>query len=148
MTEINSLGYWKPPQDRYFKLNVDGALFFDLQEAGVGVILRDSKGDEIMAASLLENEVSNLESIESLATLRGLQPSMHLGISHLTFERDCQVEVNELLSFEESNSLLGNVFQDIKSLMTIFLECNIKCANRSCNGVSHNIARYSCNVNQ
>lgn len=52
-------------------------------------ILRDYKGDVIMVASMLEKEVSNPKSIESLAIFRGLQLSIHLGISNLIIKSDC-----------------------------------------------------------
>lgn len=37
--EINFQGCWQPPQEGFFKLNIEWALFFDLKKAGVGVIL-------------------------------------------------------------------------------------------------------------
>lgn len=51
------------------KLNVDGAMFFDHHKARIGAILRDNKGEIVMAASKVENEVNDPESIELLANL-------------------------------------------------------------------------------
>lgn len=42
--ELDKVRRWQPPHTGSFKLNVDGALFYDLQEAGIGVIVHDSKG--------------------------------------------------------------------------------------------------------
>lgn len=68
--------------------NVDGAMFFDLHKASVRAILRDEQGNVIMAASKIENEVANLETIELLAIFRGLQLCAHLDFSGLTLESD------------------------------------------------------------
>lgn len=60
------------------KLNVDGAIFFDHNMAGIEAILRNNKGETIMGAIMLENEFPNPETIESLAILRRLQLCAHL----------------------------------------------------------------------
>lgn len=35
---------WKPPDERHFKFNFDGAMLNDTNVAGIGVILRNSHG--------------------------------------------------------------------------------------------------------
>lgn len=48
-------------------MNVDGALFEDLQVMGVGVVLRDNKGCVIMAASICEQVDLVSDNNENLA---------------------------------------------------------------------------------
>lgn len=55
-------------------MNVDGALFEDLQATRVGVVLRDNKGCVIMAASICEQVDLVSDNNENLAILRELQP--------------------------------------------------------------------------
>lgn len=43
---------WNHPPHNALKLNIDGALFFDLNKAGLGAILRNHEGDVIMAVLL------------------------------------------------------------------------------------------------
>lgn len=50
--------YWQPPPEGYFKLNVDGTLFFDQHRARVGIV-RDEKGEVVMATSKGETETAN-----------------------------------------------------------------------------------------
>lgn len=76
-------------RNRYFKLNVDGALFFNLQHTGISFILRDSKGNCIMATSVQDIASLNPKTIGTLTILRGLQQCMHMGISCLIIESDC-----------------------------------------------------------
>lgn len=68
---------------------------FDSQEAGIAVILRNSMGEVIMAATIKENMVQQLKIIEFLAILRGLQLCLHLGFQNLIIESDYQLMVNE-----------------------------------------------------
>lgn len=75
---------------------MDGALFFNIHKAGVGVMLKDNKGDAIIASRILETEAPNPELFESLAIFKGLKLYMHLGISNLIIESNYQVVVNEL----------------------------------------------------
>lgn len=48
---------WQPPENGFFKLNIDGAPFSDFQVAGIGVILRDSYGEVVFAVSMKEQDV-------------------------------------------------------------------------------------------
>lgn len=70
-----------PPRKASSSLILMEFLFFDIQKACVGAILR-YQGDAIMGASMLEKAVSDPES-KSLAIFRRLQLYMNLGISNL-----------------------------------------------------------------
>lgn len=72
---------------------------------------------------------------------------MHLGISHLIIESDCQVVVNEMHHFEASCSPMDNLFQDINALMAYFQHCNIQFCHRKCNEVANRISRHAWDVN-
>lgn len=137
-----------PPQDGCYKLNVDGALFADLERAGVGFILRDARGKAILRASLCEEHVDNPITIEALAILRGLQHSLTQGFTHILVESDCQLVVNEMLNAENSSSEMGNIYLDVKDLMSRFRDFSLHFASRLCNIAAHRLARNSWHVNQ
>lgn len=50
---------WEGPPIDFLKLNVDGAVYFDLQKAGVGTIVRDHEGKAIVATSIVEGNVAS-----------------------------------------------------------------------------------------
>ncbi|XP_042939410.1 uncharacterized protein LOC122274438 [Carya illinoinensis] len=64
---------WKPPPSGMLKLNVDGALFSDQFRSGIGVVLRDDRGQVLFAASKPEEALADPMEIELIAMLRGLQ---------------------------------------------------------------------------
>lgn len=105
---------WLPPPTGFLKLNVDGALFSNLQQAGVGFIMRDCSRSAIMAASIKEPHVANPVDIESLANLRGLQHCLNQGLSNLLIESESLV-IQELLQPETTCSAFGNLILDIRA---------------------------------
>ncbi|XP_042952128.1 uncharacterized protein LOC122289214 [Carya illinoinensis] len=120
---------WEPSQPGTFKLNVDGAIFQNQQSAGIGAILRDSKGEVLMAVSKRESAVGDATSIEMLAILKGLQLTLHLGIQHLIIESDALTLVKEMHKTEPSMTLVGNVIRDTKELMSCFRVCDVRYTN-------------------
>lgn len=134
---------WQSPLEGWFKLNVDEALFFDSQEAGVGAIIRDYKGNVTTTASIREQNIQQPEIIESLAIYRGLQLYLQLGIPKIIIESDCQVVLAELQRLETYLSILGNLFQDIKALMSRFQNSSIQFRFRKCNVTSHKLAKFA-----
>lgn len=91
-----------------------GAMFFNRHKAGIGFILRDQYGEVLLAASILENEVLNPETIECMAVLGGIQPCLNQGISRSIIECDCMLVVNELEKNEDSLSSWCNLVQEIR----------------------------------
>ncbi|XP_042972972.1 uncharacterized protein LOC122304773 [Carya illinoinensis] len=137
---------WEFPLPGVFKLNVDGATFLNQHSAGIGAILRDSKGEVLMAASKKEHEVRDATSIEMLAIFRGLQLTAHLGIQHLIIESDALTLVQELQKPKPSMALVGNVIRDTKELMSLFHMCEVRYTMRSCNEAAHKLARHAWHV--
>ncbi|XP_042988629.1 uncharacterized protein LOC122316158 [Carya illinoinensis] len=75
----------------------------------IGVILRDEHGDVIMAASILEPNGANPESVELLAIFHGLQLCATMGISKLIVECDCLLMEKEMQTKAEYEVLYGNL---------------------------------------
>lgn len=90
-------------------------------------------------ASIKERVLQEPETVECLAILRGLQLCIHLGISCLTVESDCQHVAHQLQTFDCSFSPLGNIKPDIRRPMNHFHSCNIQFAYRSCNQAAHRL---------
>lgn len=49
--ESKQMSCWIPPPFGYLKLNVDGTMFFYQRKASVDVVLRNEKGEVILACS-------------------------------------------------------------------------------------------------
>lgn len=134
---------WDPPPPGS---NVDGAIFFNYEKAGVGCLLRDAQGDLIMAASSPEI-LAEPATIEALAILRGLQLSIHLELSNLIIKSDCLLLVEEVLQATPS-SMVSNIVLEIKEVMSQIFGCSIQHCSQVKNELAHKLAMNSWSLDQ
>lgn len=87
-----------------------GPYFLILQRLVLGLLCGTIVGRPSWQQVLRRKMFQNLETLESLAIFKGLQQCIHLGLSKIIIESDCQQVVNEILSPKASHSLLGNFF--------------------------------------
>lgn len=91
---------------------MDGAIFFDHKKAGVGFILRDTKGNILFAASLVEHETL-AQKLLSLAILKRIQLYLNQGIQNLVVESDCLLVVEEINKVDLTLLAWSNVVREI-----------------------------------
>ncbi|XP_042983291.1 uncharacterized protein LOC122312694 [Carya illinoinensis] len=137
---------WELPPPGVFKLNVDGAFSSSGSVAGIGAIVRDSKGEVIMSAAKKECSAMIVVEVEALAIIRGLQFCIHLGISNLVIESDSQLVVTEFNQQGPSKATFGNVIREAKDLMSRFSICDVQHTYRNCNVAAHLLAKYGLSV--
>lgn len=131
------------PRPGMYKLNVDGALFFNIQNVGIRFIVHDHEGKVALAASEAEKNVDNPVVIEALAALWSLRLCMHNGFTNIIIKSDCLLLVVEVLSPEAPNLALINIILDIIELMHYFTICCIENSSRNYNNAAH---RLACNA--
>lgn len=116
MKQIEKQCRWSPLAADSVRLNVDGAVFMDQQKTCVGIILRDSQCEVLMATSKKEFEVKDPTEIELLAIFRGLQLCELLGLQELVIESDYLLKVTELKQEQGSFAFLDNIIAEIKRI--------------------------------
>ena len=87
---------WSPPPIGWFKANFDVALFQDVGQAGLGVIIHDSQG--LVMVSLAQNIqlASSVAEMEALAATRALELVAELGFDRVIFEGDSTSVIKDL----------------------------------------------------
>ena len=89
---------WQPPPASRFKLNFDAAIFAYLGCSGVGVIIRNEKG-EVMGAMIAKGRgVTDSMEAEALACRRVLEFAVDIGITELVIEGDCAQVISAITS--------------------------------------------------
>ena len=68
----NSVPCWSPPPEGMVYINVDATLFSSSRRMGIGVVIRNHRGECSVACSELLQEVTALEVAEALALQRAL----------------------------------------------------------------------------
>lgn len=89
---------WTPPQNSQLKVNYDGAVFNDLQQAGVGVVVRDAAGRVHGALSNRFILPLNVEDVEALACRSAVVFALELGLREVVFEGSSETITNALNS--------------------------------------------------
>ena len=132
---------WKPPPDPVFKLNFDAAIFSDLNVSGVGVIIRNCKGEVMVAMTAKGPPVGGSEEAEILACRRALEFAIDVGFTDLVVEGDNATIMSSLSSSEADQSWLRHIIQDIQWLANgIKLVC-FSHVKRGVNSMTHVLAR-------
>ncbi|KAJ1408181.1 Ribonuclease H-like superfamily [Sesbania bispinosa] len=91
---------WYPPQNGKVKCNVDAALFQDNNSYGVGLCVRDEKGNFIKAKIFYHSGTPPARKAEALGVLDALRWLRELGLQAVDLELDCK-EVVEAIQGEK-----------------------------------------------
>ena len=77
-----------PPKPGEYKINFDGAMFNESEEARIGVVVRDSSGQVALAKKV--GKPCNTELLKMLAVRRAVIFATEIGIQQPHFEGDSE----------------------------------------------------------
>ena len=78
------------------KTNFDGAVFEDLNAAGIGVVVRDSHGEVLAAVAEIIPLPSSIHVFETLAAWRVIHFVQELGMHSSVLEGDSEVSISTI----------------------------------------------------
>ncbi|CAL8119253.1 unnamed protein product [Prunus armeniaca] len=131
---------WERPPSQFFKINVDRALKTDNSVRGLGVAIRDDRGELIAAAAKLVCGMFT-PNVTELFTIRfGLQLAMDLGLKHIYLESDAQAAIRMALQCDADLGYEGVFVNEIQVLANSFHSCFGQFRPRTCNRVAHSLA--------
>ena len=132
---------WVPPDAEMYKVNYDEACFVDEEKAGIGVVVRNDRG-QVMGFLAEKIEMPpTVEVLEVMATRRAMIFMEELGFRHAVFEGDFELVVKALVGLCLDRSSIGHIIKDCKSLRGVFQTCSFSHVRRQGNGVAHALAR-------
>nr|XP_023908469.1 uncharacterized protein LOC112020139 [Quercus suber] len=124
-----------------YKANYDGAVFVESEEAGIGVIVRDSKGDVIAALAEKIPYPGSVDMLEALAARRAAKFVMDLGLTATEFEGDSEVVWRALKVVNEAHSAMGVIIKDTMSIVGSLRTFSFSHTRRQGNCVAHALAK-------
>ena len=118
-----------PSNDNCVKVNFDGAMFKDIDEAGIEVVIRNAHGEVMASLAEKIQKPTSVIALELLATRRAAPFAQEIGLHHMVFEGDSEFVNNSLKFGTNLGSMHGHLIKDIlsyvKSFQSIFLGFSI-----------------------
>ncbi|XP_075659244.1 uncharacterized protein LOC142629149 [Castanea sativa] len=139
---------WLPPEGMIYKLNFDAAVFMDASDSGVGVIIRNERGEVMAALSSRGCAVMDSEEAEVLACRQAMEFAIDAGFSDLIVEGDNSTVMKSIVSAQTDWSRLGNLYDDIHCLAGRMRHVEFRGIRRSANGVAHSLARFARHISE
>ena len=132
---------WSPPADDVWKVNFDGANFGESDEAGIGVVIRDSRGAVKAALSEKIKKPPTVDVLELFAAKRAVTFSLESGISRAVVEGD-SATVIKAIQFGGWELAQGvHLIHDISTLKNSFQSISFSHVVRQGNAVAHALAQ-------
>ncbi|KAI5337026.1 hypothetical protein L3X38_016295 [Prunus dulcis] len=144
---IEKASKWSHPPVGKFKLNVDAAYIPDTGVGGIGAVIRNEKGEVMVATALPLHTATSPKHAEIMAPQFGLNFAWDAGFSSILVESDSQAVVNNLNTDEESFAPKGHLIDDIKRSLQQLENVTVSFIPSGCNQVVHILAKHALNCN-
>ncbi|CAN1227370.1 Putative ribonuclease H protein At1g65750 [Linum perenne] len=136
---------WHPPRPQVVKVNVDGAIFPELQQYGMGAVIRGPNGEfGRMMQQLYDGNMPPRE-VEAHALREALRWTSMMDLQEVVFEVDSRV-VWQAVTKEASNSApteFGRIIAECRRELERQRSSTLVAVRRNSNRVAHVIARNS-----
>uniref|UniRef100_A0A2N9HR00 RRM domain-containing protein n=1 Tax=Fagus sylvatica TaxID=28930 RepID=A0A2N9HR00_FAGSY len=137
---------WQPSSRHNFKVNYDGAVFKETNEAGLGVIVRNKAGRVMASLVQKVRYPQSVESIEAWAAKRAVKFVSEIGLTEAEFEGDSKTIVTALNDPHHCSTPYGLLIADAKSLANALDSYCFSHVKRQGNGVAHALARMAIHI--
>jgi ribonuclease HI len=134
---------WSPPPEGTVLINVDAALFKSSNRMGAGVVIRNHRGECLVACSELLLGVKMPELAEALALRHALALASEEGFEQVMVASDCLSVVHHIKSTTQDRSYLGVIIQDMKKMASSFVSYSFFHISRKLNESAHVLAKRS-----
>ena len=145
-SRVHQVQQWEPPTGYSYKINVDAAVFTEINAFGFGVVVRNERAEVMASLAAKSPPVTDGEEAELLACRKALEFAIDAGFMNVVLEGDSLNVMRAISSGKASKSRLGHIYEDIQCLATGFQSFSVSSVKRSANGVAHALARFAKNV--
>ena len=114
------LQQWRPPELNQHKFNFDAAIFRATNSAGIGVVVRDWRGEFVGALSISVPLSHTVADMEALACRKAVEFAAEIGLQRVIFVGDSAMVINALNQGSAGLSTYGVVIEDIRCQAIVF----------------------------
>ena len=137
---------WSGPAPGILKCNVDGA--WQDGKAGIGLIVRDSKGKIILSGIFPVIMASCPLHVEILAVLKGIEVATEFNLTRIWLETDCLGVLHGVESNGQDKSVMGHLFSEIKERGRRFDLFSLLYTRRTTNFPAHKLAQLGMSASE
>ncbi|XP_023874807.1 uncharacterized protein LOC111987334 [Quercus suber] len=134
---------WYLPQSLQHKVNYDGALFKEIWQAGIGVVIKDATGRVCGALSDRIVLPRTVEEAEAIACRTVVRFALELGLEEVVFEGDSETITTAINSTSACFSSFSHILDDVKALALNFASATFVHVKRQGNAVADKLAKAS-----
>ena len=134
---------WQPPKPPWYEANMDGAIFSQQKETGIGVVIRDHHGVVVAALGKKLKALLGAIEVEAKAMKEAVNFTWDIGIRDCLFESDSLTVVNAMLRLTNPPSSIANIIARSLSLLYKFRDVNFSHVVRSGNKVAHTLVQFA-----
>nr|POE48157.1 hypothetical protein CFP56_43970 [Quercus suber] len=131
---------WCPPVDDVWKVNFNGAMFGEFDEAGIVVVIRDSRGEVKAALSEKIKKPPTVDVLELLAAKRAMTFSLETGTTRALVEGDSATVIKAIQLGGWELAQGGHLIHDISILKNSFQSISFSHVVWQGNAVAHALA--------
>ncbi|GAU22924.1 hypothetical protein TSUD_326970, partial [Trifolium subterraneum] len=132
---------WEKPALDWVKCNVDVAFVSGSGRTSVGLCFRDDNGHFMAGMTQWQQTMISSVEGEAWALLLAMEAARHRGLDRVQFESDSKVLIEAIHMQRRGNSEFLSIVHDILSLMSSFINFEVKFVRRQANLVAHTLAR-------
>ncbi|GAU15664.1 hypothetical protein TSUD_109220 [Trifolium subterraneum] len=132
---------WEKPTLDWVKCNVDVAFVSGSGRTSMGLCFRDNSGHFMAGMTQWQQTVISSVEGETWALLLAMEEASHRGLDRVQFESDSKVLIDVIHMKRRGNSEFLSIVHDILSLMSSFINFEVKFVRRQANLVAHTLAR-------
>jgi ribonuclease HI len=134
---------WCKPAVGELKCNVDATIFDQLVGYGIGICIRDEKGEFVKAKLLRKETCIPPQETEAIGLYEALFWLRELGIQCVTIKLGCKSVVDGVVGNLTNVAEYGTIIKKCKTLLNCLQNFKISFIRRQTNLVAHTLARAS-----
>ncbi|XP_050238375.1 uncharacterized protein LOC126687864 [Mercurialis annua] len=139
---------WKPPKAGVVKLNTDLAVCTEDGTTGLGVIIRNEKGEVMVSAGRKMANVRSIAIGESLAILYGLHIALVCEFQMVEVESDALSVIQAIQKGKADPTHQGLVIDDILDFIPSFTSISFVYIPRVNNKTAHSLAKWALSISE
>ncbi|GAU22779.1 hypothetical protein TSUD_142180 [Trifolium subterraneum] len=132
---------WEKPDLDWVKCNVNVAFVSGTGRTSMGLCFRDNSGHFMAGMTQWQQTVISSVEGEAWTLLLAMEEARHRGLNRVQFESDSKVLIEAIHMKRRGNSEFLSIVHDILSLMSSFINFEVKFVRRQKNLVAHTLAR-------